>query len=335
VLAGRRWDLPRRWTFWLPLPVVGLLTAPWYLSTFGLVEAGFRFEWGWDFTQNALLANAAILLTGAGPLLLAAGLLGFGVAFARHREADPTIICLAALLAAVCVFQVIVPAAIQDRYMIPALPPLLILAAWILGRPPAWIVPRSPLRPAWHAPIMAVLVFALLPGAARLAPKQQFGMLEAAARVWTNLPPANQAVLVVGHGEAEVAAVAALAERDPKRPSLFVVRGSRLLGGGGYNRTDYQPRFDTPREAMAAIDDLGIPLVILVTRDAGDEWEHVDQIAAAARLFPDRLESIWRQTGPGYEARLLRVRNNVARAVEAGKLRQLSAPRHLTERQAD
>lgn len=41
---------------------------------------------------------------------------------------------------------------------------------------------------------------------------------------------------------------------DRSGPSLFAVRGSRLLGGGGYNNRDYLPRFATPAEVALEID---------------------------------------------------------------------------------
>jgi hypothetical protein len=88
VLIGRRWDLLRRWSFWLPAPVVGVLAGPWYAVTDGQVEAGFRYSWGWSYIHQALRANAVILVGGAGPALLAAGVIGFVAACARQRRAD-------------------------------------------------------------------------------------------------------------------------------------------------------------------------------------------------------------------------------------------------------
>jgi hypothetical protein len=176
---------------------------------------------------------------------------------------------------------------------------------------------------------MAVLVATLIPAAAQVAAKPRFGMLQAATAVWAARPAANPAVLVAASNAAEGAAVAALAERDPARPSLFAVRGTRLLGGGGYNRADYLPRYASPQEVMAAIDSYAIPLVILRTQDGGGEWAHVDQVAEAVRLFPDRWELVWREAGPGYEVRLLRIKDNAAKPGEIARLRALSAPQHL------
>jgi hypothetical protein len=269
----------------------------------------------------ALLANTAILASGAGPALAAVGVVGFAAACGRQRRPGPDMICMAALLAAVCVFQTVVPAAIQDRYLAPALPPLLILAAWVVA--------RLLRRPLWRDAVMAALVLALLPGAIRMDPKPRLGLLEAAARVWAARPPANPVVLIAADGAAEGAAVAALAERDPARPSLFAVRGTRLLGGGGYNRADYQPRFASPQEVMAAIDAFAIPLVILRTREGGDAWAHIGQVDEAARLFPDRWELIWHAAEPGYEVRLFRIKDNAARIAAVAKLRELSAPQRL------
>jgi hypothetical protein len=180
---------------------------------------------------------------------------------------------------------------------------------------------------------MAALVLALVPGAAEMAPKQRYGMLEAAAQAWANRLPANPSVLVVSDGAAEGAAVAALAEGDPARPSLFAVRGSRLLGGGGYNRADYLPRYATPQAVMAAIDAYAIPLVILRTQDSGDEWAHVGQVAEVARIFAEQWELIWHDAGPGYEVRLFRIKDNAARIAAFSKLRELSAPQHLVGQQ--
>ena len=70
-------------------------------------------------------------------------------------------------------------------------------------------------------------------------------------------------------------------------------------------------------------------LVILRTQDAGGEWAHVDQVAEAVRLFPDRWELVWREAGPGYEVRLLRIKDNAAKPGEIARLRALSAPQHL------
>jgi hypothetical protein len=324
VLISRRWDLLRRWTFWCPVPITGVLVVPWYLLTYGLVEAGFRYGFGWTYIRDALRANFVFLLQGAGPGLLIAAVLGLLALFRGGPRRDPALVVLGALLVAVCLFQTLVPAAIQARYLAPALPPLLVLAAWLVGGLLA--------RPFWRGAVVGLLVLTLLPAALPAQPKLRYGMVAAARAVWAAQPAAGPEVLIAADGAAEGAAVAALAADDPKRPSLFAIRGSRLLGGGGYNRADYLPRYATPRDAMAAIDAYRIPLVLLRTCDKGNEWAHVNQVREDVRLFPERWSVLWHTDLGGCQVYLYRVNGNTPDAGDIDHLRRLTAPQHLTRR---
>jgi hypothetical protein len=65
--------------------------------------------------------------------------------------------------------------------------------------------------------------------------KPKLGLIEAARAIRSHLIAANPSVLIATDGAEEGAAVAELALDDSGRPSLYAIRGSRLLGGGGYN----------------------------------------------------------------------------------------------------
>jgi hypothetical protein len=119
--------------------------------------------------------------------------------------------------------------------------------------------------------------------------------------------------------------VAELAMVDPHRPSLFAIRGSRLLGRGGYNQQDYLPRFSTAAEVMAAIDAYAIPLVLLRNGQGAHEWQHLRQLDEARMLFPDRWELLARDT----DVSLFRIRDNEARRADQAKILELSAPAAL------
>ena len=328
VLIGRRFDLLRRWTFWLPLPIAFLLAGPWTLLTYRLVAQGFRFTWGLDYTAIAASADAAFLLTSFGPVVLALAGIGFVQAW---RSSDGDEIAAAALLAAVVLFLLTVPAAIQDRYLAPAAAPLLILAAAALRRVLAVGRRFSARRGMLTALALGVAAASFLPGNADLPAKRRFGLVAAAPIVWRDRIPANPAVLIVADGGGEGAAIAELAMRDPARPSLFAIRGSRLLGGGGYNTADYQPRYASAAEVMAAIDAYAVPFVLLRAKPAGNAWRHLDQVQDAIRMAPDRWQELWRREAGGETVRLFRIRGNDTRAADAGRLMSLSAPRSLGE----
>jgi hypothetical protein len=338
VLIGRRFDLLRDPRFWLPLPIVAVLTGPWYMFTYRLVANGFRYEWGLNYTAVAVASNAALLLEALGPVLLViavAGWLSLVCDWPRRYRADAVLLCLGALAAAVLVFQCTVPAAIQDRYLQPALPPLLILtgttlrpgydrlAARWLARPGG----RAGMAPALLAVVLAVIV---LTGPITGERKAELGFVPAARAAWAATSGRNPVVLVIAGTGYESAAVAELAQDDPHRPSLFALRGSRLLGGGGYNSSEYVPRFQTAAEVMAAIDDYHIPLVLFRADGNPREWAHVAQVAAAMKQYADRWEVLDRFAGDGAEVLLLRVNGNLEKGSDDRRLTELAAPRSLT-----
>jgi hypothetical protein len=340
ILIGRRFDLLRQPSFWSPALIVLLITGPWYLLTYGLVSQGFRFSWGVNYVLTASASNSQILLTAVGPVVLIFAVIGFFAVVAApsdHKSSDSWLVCTAALLGAVLTFQTLVPAAIEDRYLAPALPPLLILAVWgwrsagiwIIERIPAW---RSQFRLSQSIGLAGILVLAIsfLPQALETQKSPQRGLIEAASAVWANLRRENPSVLVATDPPGEGASIVELAMADPNRPSLFAVRGSRLLGGGGYNDGDYLPRFETPAEVMAAIDDYAIPLVLVSARNDNKQWTHLRQIAQAQQLYPDRWELIYRDTRASPEVLLFRIRGNDNRNADFARLTALSGPRALT-----
>ena len=320
VIISGRWDLLRYPTFWLPLPIVAVLVGPWYVLTYDQVEAGFRYSSTWDYAWAAIPANSWDLLRATGPLLLAPGMAGVVAACTRRRACDPLVACLAALFAAVFIFQAVTPAAIQARYIIAALPPLLLLAAWLVN-----FLPRPMLRTA----VFAVMVIAMLPWAAAVEEKPRLGIIAAAEAIRSDVIPTNPAVLLATDGLAEVATIAGLAELDLARPSLFAVRGTRLLGAGGYNQGDYQPRFTSAKQAMDAINASGIPLLLLRRRTSGNNWPHIDQVAEAADA--GGWQRIWQHQDNGYLTELFLIRENASRPADVAALTKLNSPRHLLQ----
>jgi hypothetical protein len=225
------------------------------------------------------------------------------------------------LLSAVLIFQCLVPAAIQDRYLEPAVPPLFILATvgiWQLSA-------RQDLRFA----LAAVVALAALPWITSATVKRQFDLKEAVAQIWLHRLADNPSVLIVSDGGAEGAAVAEIAMHDKDRPSMFAVRGSRLLGGGGYNSQEYQPRFRDLRQVLAAIDQYAIPLV-LVRREMGrDEWAHVAQVDTARTLEPGRWRVLYHKRTPTTSVTLYELTDNDTRKIDLDRLKQLTGPRAL------
>jgi hypothetical protein len=328
MLIGRDWRIMRSWSFWLPVPIVAGLAGPWYLVSYSHISPGFRYAWGWDYTSVAAPANAAMLAGACGPLVFVMACIGFVMTcrIPRAGSADPFMVTAAALAASVMVFQSVAPADIQDRYLLPAIPPMLLLAAFAIDRAASWLRGRRDLAIGAAA---IVLFLSILPAARDLPRKYQFGLDEAARQVWHDRLPDNPSVLVVADGGAEDAAVAELAMYDPDRPSLFAIRGTRLLGGGGYNASQYLPRYDTPAAVMAAIDAYAIPLVLVRTQAAGNKYTHIDQVMAASRQWPERWSRLYRSDSNGVVVEVFQIGGNDTKQDDPAKLEALAAPRGL------
>ena len=329
VLFGRRFDLLRKIRFWLPVPIVIIGAGPWYFLTYQRPAAGFRFSAGFEYMSLASQFNLRALSDALGPVVLAIALIGLmRIVVMRSNPRDALGVCAASLALSVFLFLIIIPVALQARYLILALPPLLLLATLELNRWRHWLVPR--LRSTALAPLVfAVLVLSVLRPSTEVPAPRDFGINEAARQVWSARLPGNPSVLLATDAAAEPSLIAALAMVDPHRPSLFVVRGSRLLGDGGYNNQDYRPRFHDAEGVAAAIDRYAIPLVILrYPGDPGD-WAHIAQVDGLRRSDPTRWRTIYRDERHVPNITLFQIAGNDQKTADAGALTTLSAPNAL------
>ncbi len=328
VLIGRRWDLLVKPGFYAPAAVVAVLAGPWYLLTRGLAEQGFQFSWGMTYLRLASSYNAHSIVEALTPLVAVLAVLGLVRVLWRggQRGAQavaPVEIACAALALAVFLTLLAIPVALQDRYMIPAVPPLVVLAALEAARLFAYL--RTPaLRYAGGAVLVASAIAASLP----VPQVKQDRLAEVVRAVQAALPRDNPVVLLVADGTNEGALTAEIAMSETQRPRIWVIRGSRLLGGGGYNTADYVPRFSSPEPIMGEIERYGVPIVILQHSDRPRGWVHIGQFATLVEQSPDRFErlAVFGDTAP---VEVLRVRGQEGRRPDAAALTELSGPRAL------
>lgn len=279
VLLSGRWGLLRRPGFWVPAAVILPVAGPWYVLTYSWTSAGFRYAFGPAYTAVAAPFVAGQFLHMFGPVLLvlaAAGLV-------RRRGDVFTAVMLALVLANV-LFQAVAPAALEPRYLLPSVAPMLLLAARgaLVAAAAAGRTGSSVLRLAAPAGVVVGVLIPLLAG--RLDLPQGIGARAAAEEVVRRLPPADPVVLIASDAPGEGAISVELIMREgvsPRMtPRMTAVRGSRLLGGGGYNNFEYQPRYPSPEAAMAQVERLRIPMVLLDRTPAARRWAHVGQLAA-------------------------------------------------------
>ena len=311
LLFCGRFDLLRRGVFWLPVPLVLVLAGPWTLATYSMAASGFQYGWGTAFFEMAARAYASALVGAVGSVLLA--LAACGVVFAasegwRRRPGAPVFVCLSALGLGFLLFQCVVPAGLDPRYLVPVLAPLVLLAAFGATRLIGLISKSWPL--ITQVVVASVLLLAALPALLTPLVKPTNGM-EAAARTVADLNAANPLVLVGSDALGEGGLVAGVAQRD-RAKRLYVLRGSKLLAASDWNGANYSLQYPDAAALLRGLDDLGIGFVALDTASEAQKIPHNQQIQAAIAAFPDRfvpLGTFPRSDGLG-EVRLYQLSGN-------------------------
>lgn len=116
---------------------------------------------------------------------------------------------------------------------------------------------------------------------------------------------------------------------DPHPPSLFAMRGSRIFGGGGYNRQDYLPRFEHADELMREIDEYAIPLMIFQPDPTGKDWAHIHQVEDLMKRYPERWRILSRNTSVSPEVLVIEILGNGDKETPTAKLMSLTGPKAL------
>jgi hypothetical protein len=337
---ARRLDLMLRPSFWLPIPIVVALAAPWYFATYRReVSSGFVYSWGLHFIRIATIGNARLLAEACGPSIVIAAVIGLVAVIAapRRRRPDNMIVGAAALFSATIAFQSVVPTDVVARYLSPALPALMVLAVYgleLVVRSLVGVAPkiRASLPSLDKGVMIGVVLMAasFVPLAIKPQPKARWGLIEGARTIWDHRIPANPALLVALDKLQEPALLAELAMLDTHRPSLFAVSSVRLLVAGGFRPDDYVLRFQSPVEVMAAIDDYAIPFVVLSSTDRGaPNRAQLAQIDRVREAYPDRWELVERINEAGSDILIYRISGNQNKQADVTKLLALASPKAL------
>jgi hypothetical protein len=317
IAATRRFDRLRSPWLWIGIPIVLILAGPWYLYTHKMVEVGYRGSVGSSYAIQALATDLSALLLAAGVGIGLSSIGGAWLALHKPRALDPLWGSLFAMAISVLIFQSIVPAGLEPRYMIPAVPPMIALAALFICR-----IQQDWMRKAGYI----LLLLLLLPGFPAIPRQMNLGIGDAVKEALRFMPANNRALLIVAEAKGEGAAISELVRmRDPSS-DVFAVRGVRLLGGGGYNNQDYVPRYTSLDQVAAVLRTYRIPLLLLRDQDKPDGWAHIKQVAQLVARDPDRFQLVW--TGKG--GRLYRLTDNIGVPGDGKMLTDLSAPHALS-----
>lgn len=255
ILMAARWRQLLDWRLWVAALATLLVVAPWYYISFKIAAGGFNYAPGPAYAWLSLQADGAAIFANLG--WIGIGLAVFGAIAGWRSEATRRITALSvAVIVATLAFQAAIPVALEDRYILPAMPWLVVLITIGL---------LALARLHRLAPIMAALLalVILAPAVVMLVsapPKPDIGASAIAAQmarepgIW----------MIDGSARAEGAVIAAAAYADQGRHAIWTVRASQWLSTSDFMGRGYQLSVHSPAEAHAVLDKLGVRGVVSI-----------------------------------------------------------------------
>lgn len=278
ILFARRWRQLGEPKLWVAAIVAVLLAAPWYYVSFKIAAGGFNYQAGTAYAWLSLRSNAAAILATLGIGGTALALLGAVVGWRQPLRAPMTRLAVAVMLATL-VFQAAVPVAVEPRYILPAVPWLVVLATLALMR-----IARMGAS-AGRAVALLLAAVVIVPAAwaaGRQPPKADIGapgIAALAARhpgIW----------LIDGRAGDEGAVIAAMAYADDGRMTLWAARASQWLSTSDFMGNDYRLTVTDPAGARGVFDRLGVVGTVSIERTHRPAYPHSVLLQAATRA-PD------------------------------------------------
>lgn len=296
LLLMRRLRLFLRPSFWVSALIVVCLCLPWQLMTMQMAERGWAggSRPSVSYTLDALWRFLVILVQIAGPVLSVFIAIGIVIAvvlplFRKSLASRPAV--LAALLLATWIFHSAVPAGVEDRKMIIAVPALIVFL--FIGS--VWIADRLPLHgplALWRRTVLAALIAALFFTETFAIPHyRHYGYSEAAAFIASDPGLRNATILVSSPSFGEGLLISEVAMREP-RPRDVIIRATKALAEVDWNVTRYKSRFSTPPQVLAYLDYRRTTAVVTDTFPPAGAFLHDTLLKEAIRQNPARFELI-------------------------------------------
>ena len=267
ILCGRL-DLLKRWSFWIPAPVVAILCGPWMALTYKIAGDGWTGDTIPVFFQKAVPYFAAGWVHIIGVALILPALVGIlSNRLFRWAKPEPGLAAFTAVMTAIplCLtaFSSLVPAGLELRYLLPGLPCVVALA--ILGI--AAIVRVFPdlsssrrVRLQWA--LVAACAIGFL-GVTFQIPRKSFtGFREVAEELERSQPKEPCEIIVSSDARGEGALVSELA-MNGRKPAWTVRRASKLLAASDWMGRGYTLLFENEEKLSDYLQKAAISWIVI------------------------------------------------------------------------
>ena len=247
------------------------------LLTRQFVTPGFQYPWGFAYAVRAAQFFSLHLLTTTGvaiTVLFLAGLAPKLLRALRFGGINGRWASLISVVLSVLVLHCFVPSGLNDRYLIAAIPAILLLA-FAGGLTLITVLSRRKPTPRVADTVSLVLLTLVFATVFYIPRKQSYGFRQAAAYLEQARLYRNQVILCASEAFGEGMLITEMAARDHPRPGHVILRAGRVLASSDWNNQHYHLRFDSAQQIMAYL--TAIPVGVLVldrTPGAQPSLEH-------------------------------------------------------------
>jgi len=295
IVLTRDWRVLKRPSFWIPVPVVALLCLPWQVMTIEMARRGWTAGTTPTLQYTLQALGQFLLITrdmlGWGITILAAwGIWIRVIAPARSRPVAPLHAVMFGLFVSMWVFHSVVPAGVESRKMVNALPALLLFALAGAGSLAGLIWSKfapNKLSPAWPFASVAGLAALLFAVETFVIPTEQhYGFTELAGYIETRPELRNAVILVSSERDGEGLLISELAMQDA-RPAHTILRANKVLSTSDWNGNVSDQFCNTAGDVMQLLKREHVRAVVLDTFPRRIRYRHHELILQAIRAYPD------------------------------------------------
>lgn len=298
IVLTRDWELPFTRALRPAALVVAVCCVPWQLATMKSVENGWYDKPSVALASQLAARYCVYLFTVPGILIAISGLAG-AVYVLRGKwklgRSQAYWAALTGLVAAAWLFNIIAPTSEEERKVIMIVPPLFVLAAAGVSGLAERI---SPYRQKRFAGLLfsAIAVISLamsLP----LRAKPRFGFDDVAADLAGSMPP-KSAMLVVSDSFGEGALISEFVLRKPD-PSVYLMRGSKLLASQTWNEYNYSNRINSDEECVNLLASVPVSFLVVDRRRALLREPYFNFVDSMLRTHPAEWQLVREYASPG------------------------------------
>ena len=293
IVLTRDLALLKKRSFWIPVPIVAVLCIPWQILTLQMAHRGWVGGDGpsLQYTADSIWQFGVILCGLVGWPIAALAIWGIWLRVIQPLRAGrvkPFDAVMFGLLTSIWVFHSVVPAGVEPRKMIDALPAVLLFALAggesLANQLSSWAGSRF--TPTLSYAALAFVVMLLFATQTFAIPREQhYGFTEASRYIEQRADLRNSVILVSSERDGEGLLISELMMQDA-RPEHVILRANKVLSVSDWNGNVAGEFCHTPGDIMQLLKREHVRAVVMDTYPPRVHYRHNDLILQAIRDFP-------------------------------------------------